>query len=678
MGVRKSVPNRLLRVVVEAITPTVDGGRYPVKRTVGERLVVEADLLVDGHDRLAGALLYRNGEESAWREVPLEPLEQLEPDRWRASFTPDVIGAWQYTVAAWIDGYASWAQGLRRKLEAGQDVELELRAGAEMIEAAAHRAAGGQHPGAGKLREVASVVRTPGDQASRAAAALSTEASTLMSAHPDRTAQTVSDPPLPLLVDPSLAGFNSWYEMFPRSCGADGRHGTFDDVRRRLPDIADMGFDILYLPPVHPIGRTYRKGRDNSLTAKAEDPGSPWAVGGAEGGHKSLHPELGSLDDFRRLVAEARTLGMAVALDIAFQASPDHPYVKEHPEWFVHRADGSIQYAENPPKKYQDIYPFDFSTPRLWEELRDVFLFWIAQGVRVFRVDNPHTKPIAFWRWCLGSVKDSHPDVIFLAEAFTRPKLMALLAKVGFSLSYTYFTWRTSKAEISDYIQSLSGPEMREFFRPSFWPNTPDILPEHLQFGGRGAFIARAVLAATLSPSWGIYGPPFELQEHEARPGAEEYAHNEKYELRRWDLGRPDSLRPVIKRLNQIRKENSALQRLAGTIFHETDNDALLCYSRRASEEGGEQGRENDGDDMLLIVVNLDPHHEQSGWVILDLGPLGLQAGDTFQVHDLLGDARYLWRGSRNFVKLDPTVMPAQIFRIRRHVRSERTFEYYL
>jgi starch synthase (maltosyl-transferring) len=584
------------------------------------------------------------------------------------------MGPWQYTLAAWIDGYASWAHGLRRKLEAGQDVELELRGGADLVEAAARRAAERQHPGADKLLEVARFLRTPADQASRAAAALSAEAAALIGTHPDRTAQTVRDPPLPLLVESSLAGFNSWYEMFPRSTGAEGRHGTFNDARRKLPYVADMGFDILYLPPVHPIGRTYRKGPDNNLTANPGDPGSPWAVGGAEGGHKSVHPELGSLADFRALVAEARTLGMALALDIAFQASPDHPYVKEHPEWFTHRADGSIQYAENPPKKYQDIYPFDFSTPSLWEELRDVFLFWIEQGVRVFRVDNPHTKPIAFWQWCLASVRAGHPEVIFLAEAFTRPKLMAILAKVGFSLSYTYFTWRTSKAELSEYIQSLAQTEMREFFRPSFWPNTPDILPEHLQFGGRGAFIARAVLAATLSPSWGIYGPPFELQEHEARPGAEEYAHNEKYEIRTWDLARPDSLRPVIKRLNQIRKDHFALHRLAGTTFHQTDNDALLCYSRSA--QGGDG--ETDRDDALLIVVNLDPHHEQSGWVVLDLRSLGLQAEDTFQVHDLLGDARYLWRGSRNFVKLDPAVMPAQIFRIRRHVRSERTFEYYL
>ncbi len=660
----RPVPDSRRRVVIEALAPAVGGGRYPVKRTVGERLVVEADLLVDGHDHLAGALLYRRPDASAWLEAPLAPLEN---DRWRAAFTPDAVGAWQYTVAAWVDRYGSWADGLRRKLEAGQDVEVELRGGAELFAAAAERAAERRHPGAGKLGETAASLRAPGDQASRAAAALSAEAAALMAAHPDRSAQTVHDPALPLLVEPPLAGFNSWYEMFPRSCGADGRHGTFSDARRRLPYVADMGFDVLYLPPIHPIGRTYRKGRDNNLTAEPGDPGSPWAVGAAEGGHKSVHPDLGSLEDFRDLVAEARRLGLAVALDIAFQVSPDHPYVKEHPEWFIHRADGSIQYAENPPKKYQDIYPFDFGAPGLWEELRDVFLFWIAQGVRVFRVDNPHTKPIPFWAWCLGAVRARHPDVIFLAEAFTRPKLMAVLAKVGFSLSYTYFTWRTSKAEISEYIRSLAGTEMREFFRPSLWPNTPDILPEHLQLGGRGAFIARAVLAATLSPSWGIYGPPFELQEHEARPGSEEYAHNEKYEVRSWDLDRADSLRPVIKRLNQIRRENAALQRFAGTAFHPTDNDTLLCYSRRA-EDG----------DTLLVVVNLDPHHTQSGWVSLELSSLGLEPEATFQVHDLLGDARYLWRGARNFVKLDPAVMPAQIFRIRRHVRSERTFEYYL
>jgi starch synthase (maltosyl-transferring) len=493
----------------------------------------------------------------------------------------------------------------------------------------------------------------------------------LMRSHADRSAATTLETPLAVTVDPPLARFSAWYELFPRSTGAAGTHGTLHDAEGRLSYIAEMGFDVVYLPPIHPIGRSHRKGPDNSLTAGPADPGSPWAIGSAEGGHKSIHPELGTADDFRHFVKAARGQGLEVALDIALQASPDHPYVQSHPEWFLHRADGSIQYAENPPKKYQDIYPFDLAGPAwesLWLELRGVFLHWIEQGVKVFRVDNPHTKPIRFWQWCIATIKARHPEVIFLAEAFTRPKLMYLLAKVGFSQSYTYFTWRTTAAELTEYVRSLVESEVNEFFRPSFWPTTPDILPEHLQFGTRATFIARAVLAATLSPSWGIYGPAYELQERVAREGAEEYAQNEKYQLRSWDLARPDSLRPVLRRLNHIRRDNPALQRLAGTVFHQTDNELLLCYSR-ASDDGG---------NVLLVVVNLDPRNRHSGWISLDLAALEIEEGAAFQVHDLMSDARFLWRGRRTFVSLDPEVMPVHIFRVRRLVRREQNFEYFL
>jgi starch synthase (maltosyl-transferring) len=659
---------------VDGVSPAVDGGRYPMKRVVGDRITVEADLLVDGHDRVGGALLYRRVGAGTWQEAPLAPV-QPDPtgvainDRWQAAFVADAAGAWEYTVSGWVDVYESWAYGLRRKVEAGQDVELELRGGAALFATAATRANAEQARLA--LSGIATLLEHPGDARARAEAALTSEAAALMHAHPDRSAATTYAPALPLVVDPPIARFSSWYELFPRSTGEPGRHGTFRDAEARLPYVADMGFDIVYLPPIHPIGRTFRKGPDNSLNAGPNDPGSPWAIGGPEGGHRDLHPELGTLDDFRRFVEAARRAGLEVALDIAFQASPDHPYVKEHPEWFVHRADGSIQYAENPPKKYQDIYPFDFSGPAwesLWHELRGVFLHWIEQGVRVFRVDNPHTKPIPFWRWCIGTLKARHPDVIFLAEAFTRPKLMYMLAKVGFSQSYTYFTWRTTKGELVDYVRTLAESEVRDFLRPNFWPNTPDILPEHLQLGTRATFVARAVLAATLSPSWGIYGPAFELQERVPRPGAEEYAQNEKYQLRSWDLNRGDSLRPLLKRLNTIRRENPALQRLAGTRFHDVDNDLLVCYSRQSA----------DGENTLLVVVNLDAHNTHSGWVRLDLGALGIAWDASYQVHDLIGDSRYLWSGSRNFVRLDPGVMPAQIFTIRRHLRSERGFEYYL
>jgi starch synthase (maltosyl-transferring) len=707
------------RVVIDAIRPQVDGGRYPVKRILGDTVSVSADLLVDGHDHLAGVLRFRRQGAAEWREVALMPVgppparfsagvvapasssvsqtaaTPTQPaiarahslpanDGWQASFVVDAIGTWEYTVEAWVDVWSTWTWGLNRKLGVGQNVDLELQVGCRLVRAAAARASGGDRAALDELASrladsnAATESRSPrqgqdDSSAAGARAALSPQADALMRAHPDRSAATTHHAPLGITVDPPYAGFSSWYEMFPRSTTSDGAggHGTFRTAEQRLPYIADMGFDIVYLPPIHPIGFTYRKGPDNSLTAGPGDPGSPWAIGSSEGGHLAVHPELGTLDDFRHFVAAARQQGLEVALDIALQTSPDHPYVKQHPEWFVHRPDGSIQYAENPPKKYQDIYPFDFAGPAwqsLWQEARGIFLYWIEQGVRVFRVDNPHTKPIPFWHWCLTSIKDSHPEVIFLAEAFTRPKLMYALAKVGFSQSYSYFTWRTSKVELTTYLRSIVDSDLQEFFRPNFWPNTPDILPEHLQFGTRATFVARAVLAATLSPNWGVYGPAFELQEKRARPGSEEYADNEKYELRSWELDRPDSLQPILRRLNQIRRDNPSLKRLAGTTFHETDNPSLICYSRVDDAAAS----------PILVVVNLDSHNRHSGWISLDLEALGLAADARFQVHDLIGDGRYLWQGGRAFVELDPQVMPAHIFRVRRHMHSEQTFEYYL
>jgi starch synthase (maltosyl-transferring) len=692
------VPDGRRRVVIDAVRPEIDGGRHPIKRVVGDRVVVEADLLVDGHDRLAAVVLYRRAGETRWREAPMAPAvppahgaeraqAQAIDDRWRGELVVDALGRWEYTVASWVDAWASWAWALSRKVAAGHDVEIELRAGAALAAAAAARAPS-ERPGERvALRRLAERLSGPGDPAERAAAALGAEAEALMRAHPDRAAATTREPPLSLVVDPARARFSSWYELFPRSCGAEGRHGTFKDAEARLPYIAEMGFDVVYLPPIHPIGRSHRKGPDNSLIASPSDPGSPWAIGAAEGGHLAVHPQLGTLEDFRHFVQAARAHGIETALDIAFQTSPDHPWVEQHPEWFVHRADGTIQYAENPPKKYEDIYPFDFAgaaAESLWRELRAVFLHWIEQGVTIFRVDNPHTKPLPFWQWCIRTVKERHPETIFLAEAFTRPKVMHGLAKAGFSQSYTYFTWRTTKSELTEYVRSIVDSDVKEYFRPNFWPNTPDILPEQLQTGTRATFIARAVLAATLSPSWGIYGPPFELQERVAREGAEEYAHNEKYQLRSWDLSRPDSLRPILRRLNQIRRDNPALQRLDGTVFHPTDNELVICYSRGAPPLADRQDQPPGGADdgeaagVLLVVVNLDPHNRQTAWITLDLPALGLAPGAGFQVHDLMGDARYPWKGARAFVALDPAVMPAQIFRVRRHVRSERTFEYYL
>jgi starch synthase (maltosyl-transferring) len=464
-------------------------------------------------------------------------------------------------------------------------------------------------------------------------------------------------------VDRKKAEFSTWYEMFPRSAG------TLADVEKALPRVAKMGFDVLYLPPIHPIGSTFRKGKNNSEAAEEGDAGSPWAIGNTEGGHKSIHPELGTMEDFERLVAAAQGHGIEIALDVAFQASHDHPYVAEHPEWFLARPDGTIQYAENPPKKYQDIYPFHFETEawrELWSELCDVFRFWIGKGVRVFRVDNPHTKPLPFWHWCIRALKNEFPELIFLAEAFTRPKIMQWLAKCGFTQSYTYFAWRNTKYELTEYFSGITKPPVSDFFRPNAWPNTPDILTEYLQYGGRPAFVIRLMLAATLSSSYGIYGPAFERMVHVARePGGEEYFDSEKYQTIAWGTS-DDDLSDLIAAVNRIRRENPALQQNLTLQFHETDNDQILCYSKAA------------GDNVIVTIVNVDPHNAQSGWVTLDLAALDVGVSRAFQVHDLLSNARHTWQGGRNFVKLDPNVVPAHIFKIRRKVRTERDFEYYL
>ncbi|HEU4617154.1 MAG TPA: alpha-amylase family glycosyl hydrolase, partial [Gammaproteobacteria bacterium] len=511
----------------------------------------------------------------------------------------------------------------------------------------------------------------------RRALALSEALAEAMRRHDGRRFETSREPALEVVVDRKRARFSAWYELFPRSL-ADGAgldadalsHGTFKTAAARLAYVAEMGFDVLYLPPIHPIGRTHRKGRNNALTPGPDDPGSPWAIGAEEGGHKSVHPALGTLEDFRALCAEAERHGIEVALDVALQCSPDHPYVREHPEWFQHRPDGTIQYAENPPKKYEDIYPFDFECQdfrALWAELKSIFDFWIGQGVKIFRVDNPHTKPFELWRWLIAEIKSAHPEVVFLAEAFTRPRVMQRLAKVGFTQSYTYFTWRNTKHEVSEYLEELRA--VREYFRPNLWPNTPDILHEYLQFGGRPAFMCRAVLAATLAASWGIYGPAFELLEAAPRePGSEEYLDSEKYEVRRWRLDDPVSLRGFIARLNRVRRENSALQSDATLELQRADNDNVIAYTKTSEDLA----------DIVLVVVNLDPHHAQSAFVEIPLERFGIPAERPYQVHDLLSGARYLWHGPRNYVALDPERSPAHVFRLRRHLRTERDFDYFL
>jgi starch synthase (maltosyl-transferring) len=645
------------RVVIDRVRPEIDAGRYPIKRTVGEDVWIDADLFADGHDELAAVVRFRHVDDPSWQETPLVPLGN---DAWRGRFVPGRIGWYEYSIVAWVDQFASWSRNLSKKHQASQDVESELREGAQLVKDAARRSGGSE----GRwLATQAALIEGKSDVRERIHAALDSELAATMARHANREGMTTDSRVLRVQVERERARFGSWYEMFPRSASpVPGQHGTLRDVESRLPHVAAMGFDVLYLPPVHPVGREFRKGPNNSLLAGTGDPGSPWAIGGPEGGHDAIHPELGTLEDFDRLVSTARNFGIEIALDVAFQCSPDHPWVREHPEWFRHRPDGTIKYAENPPKKYQDIYPLNFETEHwrsLWNALRDVFLFWIEHGVFIFRVDNPHTKALPFWEWCLRDLWDRHPTTIFLSEAFTRPKIMKSLAKSGFTQSYTYFTWRNDKHGLTEYLTELTQTECAEYLRPNFFANTPDILHEYLQIGGRPAFMTRLVLAATLAASYGIYGPPFEqCIGTPIRHGSEEYLDSEKYQLRHWDVDAPGSLKEFIGRVNTIRRLNPALRFTRNLRFLHTDNPQLIAYGKDTPDRSN----------LVIVVVNLDPRHTQSGWVSLPLNDLGF--GDshetTFQVADLLNDARYTWRGPTNYIMLDPHVCPAHILLVDR------------
>ncbi len=755
------------RVVIEGIEPQVDAGRFPAKAVEGDEVVVEADAFTDGHDAVAVMLLHRRKGTRRWDESEMAALVN---DRWRGSFEAPELGRYQFTIEAWVDHFRTWQRDMFKRVGAGQDVDVDLRIGAELLRVAAARAAARKHRDEAALLEYGAAALEVADRAwldralevglapglaqaapvvagshgghaprvttatvdperaaaedPRIAVALSAVLRDLMTRHPDRTNATRAEPVLEVRVDRVRARFSTWYEFFPRSCGKDGQHGTFADCIERLDYAASMGFDVAYLPPIHPIGETKRKGPNNAVVAKPGDLGSPWAIGSELGGHKAIHPALGTLKDFRKFRKEAEKRGLEIALDIAFQVSPDHPYVKAHPQWVRARPDGTVQFAENPPKKYEDIYPFDFDTVEwksLWEELKSVFEFWIDQGVRIFRVDNPHTKAFTFWEWCVQQLEERHPEVILLAEAFTRPKVMYRLAKLGYHQSYTYFAWRYTKWDFETYMTELATAPVKNFFRPNFWPNTPDILTEQLQTGGRPVFMQRLVLAATLSSNYGIYGPTFELVERKPRdPGGEEYLDSEKYQLRQWDLDAPHSLRHFIARVNRIRHENPALQRTDNIRLVSVDSGMLLAYlkvaewsellasgvRRPASEDmprsdspddddpsadpeagsrkpdaeaaASESATSRGGRNALLIVVNLDSYHTHAGWVWLPLEELGIQPDEPFQVHDLLGGARYQWRGHRNYVELNPHVAPAHIFRIERRARSERNFDYYI
>ena len=657
------IPVATGRVVIEAVTPQVDGGRYPVKRVIDEPVVIEADVFGDGHDAIGALLRSRKTGSRRWQETRMTSAGN---DRWRAELTPDSLGVWQFEIEGWQDHFATWLEGLGKKVAAEQDISVDLLIGTEMVAAASTRARG---KSARLLRKHAATLGDVGlDLAERLEVAFSEELTEGMDSTPERSQATRSRR-FEMIVDRELAGFSTWYELFPRSWSVGaGRHGAFADVAKQLSYVAELGFDVLYLPPIHPIGTTFRKGANNALESGPDDPGVPWAIGSTEGGHTAIHPELGTIEDFRALRDGAAAQGIEIALDVAFQCSPDHPWVTEHPEWFRHRPDGSIQYAENPPKKYQDIFPLDFETsdPKgLWLALKDVFDHWIGEGIKIFRVDNPHTKAFAFWEWVIAEIRREHPEVILLSEAFTRPKVMHHLAKIGFTQSYTYFAWRNTRQELMEYMSDLAAVE--DFFRPNFWPNTPDILTQQLQTGGRAMFISRYVLAATLSSNCGIYGPAYELMEHKPLSSrSEEYRNSEKYQIRQWDLDASGSIAPVISRVNKARREHPALQRTHNLTFHATDNDRLICYSKRAVA------------DLILVVVNLDPDYEQAGFVDLDIDALGVDPTHQYQVHDLLTDRRYLWQGTRNYVQLDPAGIPAHVFAVRKRVRSEQSYDHFV
>jgi len=717
------------RVVIEDIQPQVACGLAPARRFLGDSVQVSAAIFSDGHDHVLARLLSKHQSDADWLSTPMTALGN---DLWSASFIVDKLGPWIFTIQAWVDHFDTWCADLKKRLAAQplliqpdpaspdpaqrdlppQDIPLALTIGASLFDQIASRAGkGAKAPDARQLKSIAASLRTlAGKNSALYQYPLTPQDEALAARYPDLSLASTPEKELRLWVDRERARFSSWYELFPRSTSPDpSRHGTFADVELLLPQIAAMGFDILYLPPIHPIGRAFRKGPNNSTTPGPDAEGSPWAIGSAEGGHKSIHPKLGTFAGFDRLLAATRANGMELALDIAFQCSPDHPWVAQHPDWFLHRPDGTIQYAENPPKKYQDIVPLNFESPdwrALWDELRSVFQFWIDRGVRVFRVDNPHTKALDFWQWCIDGLHRDAPDVLFLAEAFTRPHVMYSLAKRGFTQSYTYFTWRTEKSELQSYFEEITRPPISDFFTPNLWPNTPDILHASLQTGGRAAFQQRLILATTLAASYGIYGPAFELCENlPFKPGSEEYLHSEKYQIRRWDRRDPNSLAPLITLLNQIRRTNPALQSDLSLHFHPVDNPQLIAYSKSApaapadeavssaqtashaitegieatevksagagvansaAEAAASTAAPAQPANTILVVVNLDPRYEQSGWIDLDLKQLGIAHNETFDVEDLLTGIHYQWHDRSNFVVLSPTAA-AHIFRLTRN-----------
>lgn len=652
------------RIVIEEVHPEIDCGNFPIKRCINETITVDAKIFAEGHDDLGAAIKYRSEKSTHWQ---IEPLTALGNDSWQGSFKVTEIGWYYYTIIAWVDYFHSWRRNLMRWHEAKQDITVELLIGAKLVNSTIKEA---KNSHAKRLVFFANQLQSP-DKEQAYQHALEDELAKIMAEYPSQENIAHYPKELKVFVDRERAGFSSWYEIFPRSLGKKNQHGTFKELIGQLPYLADMGFDIIYLPPIHPIGQTFRKGKNNNPQAQPDEPGSPWAIGAKEGGHNAIHPQLGTLEDFKALITKTKEYNLEIALDLAIQCTPDHPYVKQHPQWFKKRPDGSIQYAENPPKKYQDIYPINFQSEQwreLWEEWKQVVLFWIKQGVRIFRVDNPHTKPFIFWEWLIKEIKNNYPEVIFLSEAFTRPSVMYYLAKIGFTQSYTYFTWRNSKQEIIDYLTELTRSPLRDYFRPNFWPNTPDILHEYLQAGGKPAFIIRLVLAATMAANYGIYGPAYELCINTPREeGSEEYLNSEKYEVKSWEINQDESLYGLIKTINRVRRHNRCLQDNTSLQFHFVDNQQLICYSKYHSPLNN----------LIVVVVNLDPHHTQSGFLELPIHLFGIESHDNYCMHDLLSEEKYLWRGRRNYVELNPHKMPAHIFQVSRIVPHEQDFVEY-
>jgi starch synthase (maltosyl-transferring) len=642
------------RIGIEGVSPEVNGGRFRAKAAQGDCFIVEADILADGHEKIGAALLIRRAGEADWREAAMALVEN---DRWRGYAFVEDNAVYVYTVIAWRDLFATWRDEVTKKHAAGVPIALELTEGRALVERSLNERARGEAADHQALRDLLAALDGASEQAETLRLLMARETAELMSRTAERTNLSRYDRELEVFVDRKAAAFSAWYELMPRSMSDDPhRHGTFDDVIVKLPYVRDLGFDVLYFPPIHPIGRKHRKGKNNTLTPGPDDPGSPYAIGSAEGGHDAIHPELGTFEDFARLIAAAREHGLEIALDFAIQCSPDHPWIKEHPEWFDWRPDGTIKYAENPPKKYEDIVNVHFyrgALPALWYALRDIVLFWVDKGVKIFRVDNPHTKPLPFWEWMIGEVRDRHPDVIFLAEAFTRPKMMKRLAKVGYSQSYSYFTWRNTKFELTHYLTELTKTESRDYMRPNFFVNTPDINPIFLQTSGRAGFRTRLILAASLGGNYGMYSG-FELCEATPVPGKEEYLNSEKYEIKAWDWDRPEHIRPDIRLINRLRREHPALQHFTNVQFYNAWNDNILYYGKMTPGK----------DDFLLFAVNLDPHHGQGAHFEVPLWEFGLPDEASIEVEDLLTGARFAWTGKVQHMWLDPRERPYAIWRL--------------